>query len=66
MPRRKKIDRAQLHAELMQTDELYRRLGERIDAARTASERARFPLGSEAHSREVMRKLSRYARRASS
>lgn len=50
----------------MESDGWYRRLGERIEALRSDDDKPRLPLGSEAHSREVMRKLYVYARRASS
>lgn len=57
MSRKKRINREELHAELMQTDEGYRRLAERVEAGRTEEERRAFPLGSEAFSREVTRML---------
>ncbi len=55
--KRKKRSREERHAELMKTDPIYRRLAERIEEGRTDAERAAFPLGSEAFSREVTRKL---------
>jgi hypothetical protein len=58
MPRkRKRISREELHAELLQTNERYRRLAERVEAGRSPAEREAFPLGSEPFSREVDRKL---------
>jgi hypothetical protein len=47
----------ELHAELIRTDDGYRRLAERIEANRTDAERAAFPLGSDAFSNEVWRKV---------
>lgn len=57
-PKRKRT-REEIHADLMRSDESYRRLAERIDARRTPEERARLPLGSEAFSDEVTRQLER-------
>jgi hypothetical protein len=53
----KKRSREEIHADLMTTDPTYRRLAERIEARRSDADREAFPLGSEAFSREVTRRL---------
>jgi hypothetical protein len=55
--KRKKRSREEIHADLMRTDSTYRRLAERIEAHRSDAEREAFPLGTEAFSREVTRRL---------
>jgi hypothetical protein len=55
--KRRKRSRAEIHARLMRTDPTYRRLAELVDARRGDEEREALPLGSEAFSRDVTRRL---------
>lgn len=55
--KRKKRSREEIHADLMRTDSTYRRLAERIEANRTDTDREAFPIGTEAFSREITRRL---------
>ena len=57
MKKKRKRSSEEIHAELMRTDENYRRMAELIESRRTDEERAAVPLGSEAFSREPWRQV---------
>jgi hypothetical protein len=57
MKRKRKRTREERFAERLRTDPVLRRLADRIEEGRTDEERAAFPLGSEAFSRETRRQL---------
>jgi hypothetical protein len=57
MGRKKRMSREERHAELMRTNDGYRRLAERVERRRSDEERAAYPLGSEAFSLKVTRDL---------
>ncbi len=55
--RKRKRTSEEIHADLMATDANYRRMAELIESRRSDEERAAYPLGSEAFSRQVTRQL---------
>ena len=55
--KKKRRTREEIVQNLIRTDENFRRLAERIEEGRSDEERAAFPLGSEAFSRETQRRL---------
>lgn len=57
MKKKRRRTREEIVEELLRTDEGFRRLADRIEEGRTDEERAAFPLGSEAFSRETQRRL---------
>jgi ferredoxin-NADP reductase len=55
--KRKRRSREEVHAHLMRTDSTYRRLADLIEARRTDADREAYPLGTEAFSTDVTRRL---------
>jgi hypothetical protein len=55
--KKRKRSREEVHEQLMRTDPTYRRLADLIDARRSDEERSSLPLGTEAFSRDVTRRL---------
>ena len=57
MKKKPRKSREEIVEELLRTSESFRRLSDRIESRRTPEERAALPLGSEAWSHDLARRL---------